>query len=475
MAYGFGSGVQAELGATDYSNYLRGALSGAQMQAQGGAAIGAGVQNALAGIGEGIQKYQENKILGSKIMGGVETNIDFLANNNPEAFTNAPKEVAKILKRMEEGKGVGLKDASYLEAWSSNARKDTETNIENTAIAAALAPNPDGSVSTNVEITQRYVENGGVSPEVIRILNSQGKEVTSQYQDLAVSIEQDKLERQKAVDKSQERYDLSAEVRATDAERRAIAKSNLDLKKAEQELGEKEFDNNATQYANMVYNNQEIPAGMFSTEEMDEGNIRSQRIQGEMEEVKRLIDGPGEIKIEEMENAPGRYVITQGGQFMGQVGSLGDTTAQIRNLEYLRDVLGISANEAFYAAFPSYNKQETSNVTTLMRITDEDGKTLGDYIDVLNESKGFDGDEISRNWFDKNRNQRFESIIMLNPALRELVTNKKINEEFDKGLKVGPSSDASLKVDPPSGAPTSPTGTNSAEATAGMQDLYNRS
>ncbi len=61
MAYGFGSGVRAELGATDYSNYLRGALSGAQMQAQGGAAMAAGVQNALAGIGVGVQKFMKNK------------------------------------------------------------------------------------------------------------------------------------------------------------------------------------------------------------------------------------------------------------------------------------------------------------------------------------------------------------------------------------------------------------------------------
>ena len=71
MAYGFGSGVRAELGATDYSNYLRGALAGAQMQAQGGAAIGAGVQNALANIEQGIQGFQkrqkENSILTGQI------------------------------------------------------------------------------------------------------------------------------------------------------------------------------------------------------------------------------------------------------------------------------------------------------------------------------------------------------------------------------------------------------------------------
>jgi len=71
MAYGFGTTVNPQLGAVDYSNYLRGALSGAQMQAQGGAAIGAGVQNALAGIGEGIQSFEkrqkENSILAGKI------------------------------------------------------------------------------------------------------------------------------------------------------------------------------------------------------------------------------------------------------------------------------------------------------------------------------------------------------------------------------------------------------------------------
>jgi hypothetical protein len=61
MAYGFGTGVQAGLGATDYSNYLRGALSGAEMSAQGQAAIGQGIQNALSSIGVGVQKYMKNK------------------------------------------------------------------------------------------------------------------------------------------------------------------------------------------------------------------------------------------------------------------------------------------------------------------------------------------------------------------------------------------------------------------------------
>jgi hypothetical protein len=161
MAYGFGSGVRPELGATDYSNYLRGALSGAQMQAQGGAAIGAGVQNALASVGEGIQKYQQNKILQSEIMGGVEENIDFLVNNNPESIQSAPKAVQDILRRMEDAKGVSLKDSAYLKSWLDSATKQTKVNIENTALASALSLNPDGTSPTGQQAAMRYFGSGG--------------------------------------------------------------------------------------------------------------------------------------------------------------------------------------------------------------------------------------------------------------------------------------------------------------------------
>jgi hypothetical protein len=61
MAYSFGTGVQAKLGATNYTNYLRGALTGAMIEAEGGAAIGKGIQNALSSIGVGVQKYMKNK------------------------------------------------------------------------------------------------------------------------------------------------------------------------------------------------------------------------------------------------------------------------------------------------------------------------------------------------------------------------------------------------------------------------------
>ena len=61
MAYGFGTTVNPQLGATNYSGFLQGALSGAQMQAQGGAAIAQGIQSAIAGAGAGVKKYLENK------------------------------------------------------------------------------------------------------------------------------------------------------------------------------------------------------------------------------------------------------------------------------------------------------------------------------------------------------------------------------------------------------------------------------
>jgi hypothetical protein len=61
MAYGFGNTVNPQLGATNYSGFLQGALSGAQMQAQGGAAIGQGIASAGQSIGSGIAQGRERK------------------------------------------------------------------------------------------------------------------------------------------------------------------------------------------------------------------------------------------------------------------------------------------------------------------------------------------------------------------------------------------------------------------------------
>lgn len=104
MAYGFGTGVQAGLGATDYSNYLRGALSGAQMEAQGGAAIGQGIQNALSSIGVGVQKYMKNKEEKLLIDEATDTIVPMVDNpfvrkvlKIPEGAT--PEDIRKIVMK----------------------------------------------------------------------------------------------------------------------------------------------------------------------------------------------------------------------------------------------------------------------------------------------------------------------------------------------------------------------------------------
>jgi len=61
MAYGFGNTVNPQLGATNYSGYLQGALTGAQMQAQGGAAIAQGLASAGQSVGAGIVRERERK------------------------------------------------------------------------------------------------------------------------------------------------------------------------------------------------------------------------------------------------------------------------------------------------------------------------------------------------------------------------------------------------------------------------------
>jgi hypothetical protein len=171
MAYGFGNTVNPQLGATNYSGFLQGALSGAQMQAQGGAAIGQGIASAGQGIGAGIEKYQQNKILQSEIMGGVEENISFLAKNSPDLIAEAPAEAKKILARMEDGKGVSIQDSAYLKSWSDLTTKKAKINIENNAFVQALVP-IDGKDPTGTQAATRYFQLGGQDRNFISTLLS---------------------------------------------------------------------------------------------------------------------------------------------------------------------------------------------------------------------------------------------------------------------------------------------------------------
>jgi len=57
----FGTGINPQLGAIDYSPYMQGVAQGAQSIGQGYAALGAGIGQAAQGIGQAISGYKEQK------------------------------------------------------------------------------------------------------------------------------------------------------------------------------------------------------------------------------------------------------------------------------------------------------------------------------------------------------------------------------------------------------------------------------
>lgn len=173
MAYGFGSGVQAELGATDYSNYLRGALAGAQMQAQGGAAIGAGVQNALdsvgQGIAQGIQSFQkrqkENSILTGQIgamaqQAGVGEFLDEKNKKLLNEFIDPEKELNnnKLSQLMASLSVASAENQKNQE----NAQKamELQLKIDNAEFNREVAANNMAMQGVNAGLDARRIEQG---------------------------------------------------------------------------------------------------------------------------------------------------------------------------------------------------------------------------------------------------------------------------------------------------------------------------
>ena len=163
----FGQGVNASLGKTDYSNYLAGALQGARGVAAGGQAMGQGIANLGKSIGQGIEKYQQNKVLQAEIMGGVEENADWLVKYKPEAIADAPKAAQEIFARLENGKGVSLKDAAFMKSWSDSAVKRSKLEIENNAFASAIALKADGTAPTGQQAAVRYFSSGGTDKSLL--------------------------------------------------------------------------------------------------------------------------------------------------------------------------------------------------------------------------------------------------------------------------------------------------------------------
>jgi hypothetical protein len=150
MAYGFGNTVNPQLGATNYSGFLQGALSGAQMQAQGGAAIAQGLQSAIAGAGAGVKKYLENKetkeMLNSalpNITSSLEKN-QFLRESLGITDPTDKNQIRVAIKGFGGGDiRKGLAYVNQLFAQEARAdRESAESKRQASGFAKALAPGP---------------------------------------------------------------------------------------------------------------------------------------------------------------------------------------------------------------------------------------------------------------------------------------------------------------------------------------------
>jgi hypothetical protein len=150
MAYGFGNTVNPQLGATNYSGFLQGALSGAQMQAQGGAAIAQGLQSAFAGAGAGVKKYLENKetkeMLNSalpKITNALEGN-QFLRESLGITDPTDKNQIRVAIKGFGGGdirKGLTYVNELLVEEARAD-RESAESKRQASGFAKALAPGP---------------------------------------------------------------------------------------------------------------------------------------------------------------------------------------------------------------------------------------------------------------------------------------------------------------------------------------------
>ena len=94
----FGQGINAQLGAIDYSPILRGSMAGAQMAAQGSQMIGQGLANLGQEVGQGIQKYAEQKKKNAERDGRVNTAIGSLQSIAKTMDKYGRKEEAEALR-----------------------------------------------------------------------------------------------------------------------------------------------------------------------------------------------------------------------------------------------------------------------------------------------------------------------------------------------------------------------------------------
>jgi hypothetical protein len=143
MAYSFGGGVQAQLGATDYSSYLRGSLQGAEGVAAGGAAIGQGIQNFGAGIAKGVKGYYEKKEKDEKNQLAVDTIAPILSTPEARAAAGIPANATQ--------KVVNKYILQQVEAFGAEASLALATQYRNSAAFQKGITGTPSYVSENIE------------------------------------------------------------------------------------------------------------------------------------------------------------------------------------------------------------------------------------------------------------------------------------------------------------------------------------
>jgi len=121
----FGQGINAQLGSIDYSPIQRGSAVGAQLAAQGGSMIGQGLANLGQEVGQGIQKYAEQKKKNAERDGRVNAALGAIQAN------------AKIMDRYgRKEDAAALRLAGYNLIQESNL--DTRAAMADNAVGSFL-------------------------------------------------------------------------------------------------------------------------------------------------------------------------------------------------------------------------------------------------------------------------------------------------------------------------------------------------
>jgi hypothetical protein len=125
------------------------------MQAQGGAAIAQGLASAGQGIGSGIEKYQQNKIILAGQIGDIEAGIERLSGINPNFISSVPPEIQKNLSKLQKDGTLGVKEAAFTNAYLSTAIKSAadeqeRTRAEQAARISGLYRQGDGRMPSMV-------------------------------------------------------------------------------------------------------------------------------------------------------------------------------------------------------------------------------------------------------------------------------------------------------------------------------------